>query len=462
MTLSEYQFEARQEEERQARLEAYKRHWEYYLGNHTKQLDVRTGQPDDNVTINLAKIIVDKGAAFLFGKEIEFELQEGETTPEEEALEDIWQRNRKMTFLGKLGTSGGIYGHAFVKIVPDGIERNIPRLVSLEPENVSVYWDGDDIDSVWRYRIEYISAGRDGRAVSRRQDIERADNGVRWAITNWVARGGGRYQPDEANPTVPWPWPFAPVVDWQNLPLPGAYYGLSDLDDGDLQDAINYVASKVQRILRYHAHPKTIGRGFGGQDLKINEDDVVILPGTDPDLWNLEMQSDLGAAQAFLDKLIQWELSQARIPDLDPAKVNVGALSGFALSILYGDLLEKTELKRRTYGDALIEINRRLLAMRGMGDDKICTLHWQSPLPNDTQSEQARDQFELDYKLVSTETVQVRRGLDPEIERKRIDAERQAQEVAEGNIGAMLLREWETGRGVERTQPGQPAGAANG
>ena len=53
MTLSAYQFEARQEEERSARLEAYKRHWLYYLGQHEKQLAVRQGQADDNVVINL-------------------------------------------------------------------------------------------------------------------------------------------------------------------------------------------------------------------------------------------------------------------------------------------------------------------------------------------------------------------------------------------------------------------------
>ena len=457
MTLSAYQFEARQEEERSARLAAYKRHWLYYLGQHEKQLTVRQGQADDNVVINLARIIVDKGAAFLFGKEVEWELQEGKRTPEEEYLDDVWQRNRKMTFLGKLGTSGGIYGHEFVKIVPDGITRGIPRLVSLEPENVTVFWDGDDIDSVWRYRIEYTAQGRDGRALSRRQDIERADNGVNWTITNWIARGGGRYIPDPDMPTVPWPYPFAAVVDSQNLPLPGTYYGMSDLDDGDLQDAINYDASKIQRILRYHAHPKTVAKGMGNADIKINEDDVVILPGQDPNMWNLEMQSDLGAALAFLDKLTRWEMAQAGIPDLDPAKVNVGALSGFALSILYGDLLEKTELKRRTYGDLIVETNRRLCVIGGYGDDNICELHWQSPLPNDETSEQVRDQFELDQELVSKETVQVRRGLDPEVENERIASEGQARDVADGNIGAILLRRWETGRGMEAQQPVQRA-----
>jgi len=458
MTLDAILWEQRLEAESSARLEAYQRNWKYYNGEHAKSLTVRQGQPDDNVVLNLERIIVDKGASFLFGKELEFELQEGELTPEEQRLEDVWQRNRKATFLTKLGTSGGIYGHVFVKIVPDGIERNMPRLVSLEPENVNVFWDGDDIDSVWRYRIEYTAMGRDGKAVSKSQDIEKADNGLSWSIKNYVARGGGQYRPDEDNPDSTWQWPFAPVVDCQNLPLPGAYYGLSDMDDANLQDAINYVASKIQRILRYHAHPKTIGKNFGSGDVRISEDDMVILPGAESDLFNLEMQSDLSAAQTFLDSLINWELSLARVPNLDPARVNVGALSGFALSILYGDLLEKTESKRRTYGDLLIELNRRILALSGMGDDNYTKIHWQSPLPNDDTAAKERDSFELDYGLVSKETVRTRRQLDNEAEIERIDAEKQAMDVADGNIGALLMRNFETGRTPEAARPQvQPA-----
>ena len=468
MTLDAILFEQRLEAENSARLERYRRNWSYYNGDHKQSLAVKMGQEDDNVVLNLERVIVDKGAAFLFGKEVEFELQEGETTPEEEYLENVWQRNRKGTFLTKFGTSGGIYGHGFVKIVPDGIETGIARLVSLDPENVTVFWDGDDIDSVWRYRIEYTAMGRDGKAVFRRQDIEKADSGRAWDILNRIARGGEQYREDPDNPDMAWPWPFAPVVDAQNLPLPGAYYGMSDMDDANLQDAINYVASKIQRILRYHAHPKTIGKGFGKGDITVQEDDVLILPGTESDLFNLEMQSDLAAALQFLDNLINWELTLARVPNLDPAKVNVGALSGFALSILYGDLLEKTESKRRTYGDLLIELNRRILALAGYGDDNYTTIHWQSPLPNDDTEAKNRDSFELDYGLASKETVRTRRGLDNEIEIERIDAEKQAMDVADGNVGALLLRRFETGRTVERPQPGQtargavPPGAVNG
>ncbi len=53
------------------------------------------------------------------------ESQEGERTPEEEYLDDVWAAQSQNDVLGKLGTSGGIYGHEFLKIVPDGIERRL-------------------------------------------------------------------------------------------------------------------------------------------------------------------------------------------------------------------------------------------------------------------------------------------------------------------------------------------------
>jgi hypothetical protein len=162
------------------------------------------------------------------------------------------------------------------------------------------------------------------------------------------------------------------------------------------------------------------------------------------------MESDLSAAQKYLDSLINWELTLAQTPNLDPEKVSVGALSGFALKILLGPLMEKTEWKRRTYGDLLVETNRRLLAIAGKGDSHYTTIHWGNPLPIDENEQQVKDQFELDYDLASHETVQVRRGLDPEVETQRIDAEKRATDERDGNVGAMVLRDFIAGRNGQR------------
>ena len=135
--------EQRLKADEEARLKMYKAHWELYNGKHKAMLPVRPGQPDDNVYLNLSRMIIDQGVEFLFGKSIEFELQEGEQTPEEEALDQNWQRNRRMTFLNEVGVTGGICGHVFLKLVPepdiDGPEW--VRLVNVQPEYVRVRYD---------------------------------------------------------------------------------------------------------------------------------------------------------------------------------------------------------------------------------------------------------------------------------------------------------------------------------
>ena len=444
-----YLFTARQQEAQKARLEAYKRNWNYYHGVQKRPLSVGTQQPDDNVVINFARLVVDKGVSFLFGKELEFELQEGEVTPEEEYLEKVWQRNRKMTWLTKFGTSGGIYGDPMLKIVPDGMGPGIARLVILEPEIVTLLSDPEDIERIVRYRLEWVSEDQDGKALHYRQDIQLVDDngGVeRWDVVNRVAKGNGIYVPDPNRKDERWPYAWPPILHTQNLPCPGTIYGQADIDEVALQDAINYLASKMQKIIRYHAHPKTIGRGFKATDMQHGEDDLTILPSKDSDISNLEMRSDLSGSMQFMDRLISWLLATARIPRLDPAVVSVGALSGFALKVLYGDLLEKTEVKRRTYGDLLVELNRRLCDLGGFGAEHYVTIHWQDPLPEDEQAEMTRDQFELDNELASHETVATRRGLDYETEKERIAAEREEREAQGGNIGAAVIQQFMNGQ----------------
>jgi len=438
----------REIESEQERLTRYKRLREYYNGDHDQPLPVRMGQADDNVILNHARYIVDESVALLFGQDVPFELEEGKMTKAEEHLKTVWLRNQKMTLLGKAGTTGSIYGHLFLKIVPDKIEQGIPRIVTLEPEYMSVLWDDEDIDEVLRYRMQWSATGRDGRPLYRRQDMYREAGSERWLIENRISRGYGDWEQDPRNPDVTWGYPWSPIIDCQNLPMAGEFYGLSDLEDLSEQDAMNYVASKYQRITRYHAHPKTLGAGFRPADIKLSEDDMTVLPSPESKVWNLEMQSDGSTMLAWLRDLRDQFYQQTRTPNLDPSKVSVGALSGFALRILYGPALSKLEMKRRTYGDMLIELNRRLLDLGGFGDDNRVTVHWQDPLPTDEAAEKERDEFELGEGLASKETVATRRGLDWEVEKERIEAER----AESGNVGAQMVKNFMNAQGMVQQQ----------
>lgn len=57
-----------------ARQDLYRRVWEAYFGNMPKPLTIKPGKPDDNVRLNLVRLVVNATVSFLFGKEPEFEL----------------------------------------------------------------------------------------------------------------------------------------------------------------------------------------------------------------------------------------------------------------------------------------------------------------------------------------------------------------------------------------------------
>jgi hypothetical protein len=428
--------------EEQERQKGYKRRWQYYNGDHPRPLKIKPGQPDDNVIVNLSRFIVDKGVAFLFGREIEFQIEEGETTEDEQFLDDVWDANGKMSLLQNVALNGGVCGHVYVKLVPDGLTtedgRTVTRLVNLDPAIVRPFWSPDDLSDVLWYKVEYEAAGPRGQ-VFKKQMMERQDNGT-WLITDYAAEGLKMYR--EVGKTV-WPYQFAPICDWQNLPAPNVYFGASDLEDVTMNDGINATVSDIQRILRFHGHPKTIGTGFKATELNTGIDEMIVLPNAEAKVYNLEMQSDLTAALKHAANLIDLYLRMARIPNLDPANVNVGALSGFALRILYGDLLEKTDVKRQTYGEGIKELNRRLLAIAGKQGVRPARIVWQNPLPENKTELTAQLDNEINkLGVTSKETAAQDLGRDYEVERERMAAEK----TDENSIGSVLLKAFEQGR----------------
>jgi hypothetical protein len=293
-----------------------------------------------------------------------------------------------------------------------------PRLVILDPATVTPIWEPDDIEKVLRYRIQYPAVNlKTGKPIVIRQLIEQ--DGATWRITDQVSRADSTQWVTTAEATWPYPWP--PIVDCQNLPNPNEYWGISDLEEDVLQlnGAINFVLSNLARIVRFHAHPKTWGKGFTAQQLSIAVDETIVLPSPDAELRNLEMLNDLSSSIALYERLQEALHEISRIPEVATGKLDrIGQLSGVALAILYQPLLEKTESKRRTYGDMLVELNRRLLALGGHGEDNRTVLHWPELLPRDPLQE--RQAALLDQQLgVSADTILQRLGFDPDLEREK-------------------------------------------
>lgn len=399
------------------RLVRWKRATDAYYGRYPDTIKVKPGKANDNVKINYARLIVDKGAAFLFGTDVQFEIDETKTTNEEEYLRRAWAKNRKMTLLVNAATNGGIYGHVFIRVLPATEAGGVPRLVLLDPMTVSVIWDEDDYERVERFTVTYNTVGpgeTERQARRKRQRFER--RGDTWQIVEEEGSPDGEHWRTISTST--WRWPFPPIVYCQNLPAPNEYWGMADLEDDvlDLIQAINFIYSNVRKINRYHAHPKTWGRGFTARQLEISTDELLILPSAEASLQNLEMSGDMGGSLAFVAELRQALFALARLPEVALGRMDgVGAFSGVALKLLFQPLIDKTESKRRLYGELLETLNSALLVLGGYRthpDDVFVETKWPELLPKDMMEERTALQIDRALGLVSLETASQRLGYD--------------------------------------------------
>jgi hypothetical protein len=235
-------------------------------------------------------------------------------------------------------------------------------------------------------------------------------------------QGGGAWEPTASDW---WPWEFAPIVDWRNKVRAFSYYGASDIRHApDANDAINFLESNTGRIIKFHAHPRTIIKGMS-QDGRIAEagpDGMYTVPGQ-ADVYNLEMQSDLSSSMAFTDKKIADFFAACRVVDPTVVKDKVGQLTNFGVRMLFNDMLEMTEEKRRIYGAWLGEAYRRLLIMSGYDAPDVPVAHWPDALPVNRLEQLQAAQIELGLGTTSRQSISADLDRDYDVEQEQIREE---------------------------------------
>jgi len=133
----------------------------------------------------------------------------------------------------------------------------------------------------------------------------------------------------------------------------------------------------------------------------------------------------------------------ARSVDIDSLADKLGSLTNFGLRVLYQDALSKLEEKRGLYGEAIVEINHRLLELAGAPDTDGGEVVWEDVMPaNESEVAQAI-RTDLELGLVSKQTAAGLRGYTWADEEERMAGEK----VAGDNVGAALLRAFGQGNG---------------
>jgi hypothetical protein len=424
------------------RLKDIGKRWNAYYGELPRPLKVKPGQSDDNVRINKAGRVVDEGVSFLFSKDLDFQVGSPQAAGDDDPdagpvpnpaydwLQKVWTVNHRMTLLNEAGINGGVAGHAYLRVQKAKTAENPspwPRLVLIDPATVSAIWDPHDYKKVLQWVIQWNGMDPATRKpCAYRQLVTLDDGGQSWRVLDQESPESSRVWYTTGD--VPWPHPWSPIFHCQNLPAPNQFYGVSDLEDDviEMANAVNFVATNTNRIIRIHAHPKTWGTGFTLKTLEIGVDGMVILPSKDAVLKNLEMQSDLTSSIEFFRTLKDAFHEVSRTPEIATGRAeNLGQLSGLALKVLYGPLLRKNGVKQRLYGDMLIELCQRLLELGGFGADADVSITWPDPLPEDPMAQ--RQAAESDERLgASKATILESLGYDAKKEAQRKKGEQES------------------------------------
>ena len=198
----------------------------------------------------------------------------------------------------------------------------------------------------------------------------------------------------------------------------------------DLCDGINRVVSNINRIVRLYAHPRTWGKMIGDAlNMDANPGAVIRLEHPDAMLDNLEMKSDLASSIDLSRRMVAALHETTRIPEVATGKLDsAGQLSSLALRILYAPLLQKTESKRRTYGDGIKTLYDRSLTLMGY-ESQTVEIVWPEILPTDPEA--LRRTALIDSQLgVSRTTILEQLGYDPELEAEGRQEDQQEQASA--------------------------------
>jgi len=250
-------------EEMHERIEAIERGWRYYNGRHDLPLKPQKDGYNDNVIVNHVEALADRITAFLVGDGVAFDVGGDDDQTNDDVLSAVWEANHGDTLTEVLALAGAIEGHCAVRVEQGEAG---PKLNRIKGKHFSAFWDPFNVERVMWYRLQHVTSAAGKRIDYVRGRLNGED--IDQSADGWVEVS---YRTDNTSTSIfsqqmRWklegaqPLDYCPVVDWQNIANPNGYYGKSDITGAiKLNDALNFILSNMQRIIKHHASPKTVG-----------------------------------------------------------------------------------------------------------------------------------------------------------------------------------------------------------
>lgn len=479
--------------EHRRRLAAYRHYWMFYLGKHwTYSRD----EGDPVLTINYCRRLLDVLNDFTFKKSFKCVIPDDPSTSADEQedrefvrylLEETWTKNHRDLWLLEAAQQGGVTGDLFarvswetqdplsegepyakVEVIPSHLvfpepggpigadRKRLKRVIILNPVYETVPESELPRPGVFSPHVPFTTGGLQlgNKAV--------VIYGEEWVAAEYDEFGKAtrpamvrEFRNLEITSERENPLGEIPVVHIPNYPLSGEYYGLSDLvDAAELNRELNEKGTDISDILNYHASPVTILEGAKIKNLERGANRVWGIP-TGAKAYNLELSGDLSASVKYLGMIKEALMELIGVPEQAMGKLqNLGNVSGVALAIQYLPLMEKRTVKVQTYGLGLRLINRLILKVTAIGDqrfgeqfDKLTPNKYRNevvfpnPMPYDEAAELEKARARLELKLSTRANELERMGVSQAEARKILqDALDEEAQETEAMFDANLSR----------------------
>jgi len=376
-------------EKRQLRREQLRFLAAYYTGAIYRQRPLwsRWNQYSPSVTapsiyVNYARMLIDRLASFSFDRVIGVALSpgakaiaaDGAATASEKFLLGFLNRSQLLQRLTTVAREALLFGDVLLKLHHSPGAKMPLTLAVVPAEEFDYCHEPEDVRAVRFFRQEFEFVGDAGEKLVHREELwsdcvklfeDEMVTGPAPRVGLLGLGGSSRPAPLVFKPAGEIPHPFGrvPAVHVMNRPRLGEKYGRSELEDlTRILDDINWKLS--QRSRNISRTMNAIIKNINGRLVHDQLDDtqIVSVIGENAQLDYLVNDSDLAPVQSHIEELKRALTDLTGVVMLNADKVSgLGAMSGFALSILYEPLLNAARAKRREIGGKVEEYLKLVL-----------------------------------------------------------------------------------------------------
>jgi hypothetical protein len=373
-------------EERAARLSRLRHFSRYYSGDIYRfpalwaaAAGYSAGVAPPSIYVNYARCLIDRLASFSFDRATGVSLApSGEPVGAEHPdaagrfLAGFLHSSRLLARLTSAAREALLFGDVLLRLLHTPSSQ-FPLSFSLVPaEEFDFEHNPLDIAEVRFVREEFSFYDSAGALLSHREDIHDGntviyrDQPTQQApprLGAFALKPGLSAQAFSVERELPTPFSFIPAMHVRNRPRTGEKFGTSELDSlTPLLDDINW--KLAQRSRNISRTMNAVIKNINGRIVTEQLDDMPIISviGENAQLEYLTNNADLTPAAAHIADLKQALSELTGVVMLSPDKLgSVGAMSGFALSILYEPLLNAARTKRREIGGCVEDFLKMVL-----------------------------------------------------------------------------------------------------